>query len=154
MVLSGLRLPSASAVSFSLCSVSLKPKERLWSKSQPILRGDDSPFPGVAALLAGTVWASEGTEASCDFELGLSQSPEPRPAPREPGSRTAAAHSLAASPSRSLPSARLPAAPQATGMRFPVPGSSSHRCSETKEEGMSRRVFSDLWPGLHAPSPS
>lgn len=62
-VLSGSPLPSASAVSCSLCSVSLKPKERLWSKSQPILWGDDSPFPGVAALLAGTVWVSEGTEA-------------------------------------------------------------------------------------------
>lgn len=118
MVLSGLRLPSASAVSFSLCSVFLKPKERLWSKSQPILRGDDSPFPGVAALLAGTVWASEGTEASCDFELGLSQSPEPRPAPREPGSRTAAARSLAL---QVPPSCSAPCSPTSPGHEVPSP---------------------------------
>lgn len=43
MELSGSPPPSAPAVSFSLGSASRKPKGRLWSKSQPILRGDDSP---------------------------------------------------------------------------------------------------------------
>lgn len=44
---------SASSVSFSLCAASPKPKERLWSKSQRISRGDDGPFPGAAALPRG-----------------------------------------------------------------------------------------------------
>lgn len=64
---SGSPLPSASAVSSSLCSVSPKPKERLWNKSQPTLRGDDSPFGewrpswpgwlrGCGAALAWRLW--------------------------------------------------------------------------------------------------
>ena len=79
-----------------------------------------APSQELLPLLAGPLWTSEGTEPACDLELGLHRSPEPLPAPREPGSRTTAPRS---SSSVSLLPAQVAPAPQATGRRFPVPGS-------------------------------
>lgn len=128
MAPSGSLPPSASSVSFSLCAASPKPKERLWSKSQRISRGDDSPFPGAAAPPTGPAGASEGTEPACDFEQGLSRSPEPllTPGTWDPGPQPLGA--LSCGVPLSCPALH---SPSSCGIRFPAPGSSSCRCSET-----------------------
>lgn len=114
MVPSGLPPPSASSVSFSLCPVSRKPKERLWRKSQPILRGDDNPFLCVAASpLRASFGLQRGMEPACDSKLGLSQSLEPLSVPRELESRTAVPWSLVLQGASFLPSSPQPSRPWA-----------------------------------------
>lgn len=80
-------------------------------------------------LLGGLVWASEGTEPSCGFELGLSQNPALLPAPQ----RARIQDRSPSQPCRPGPSF-LPSSLQPTSHGH-GPGSSSCHCSETGDEG-------------------